>query len=124
VKRILASAIALMLAGCASSVPVAVGADAAASPAQTAGVSDAASCAARGGAIQPVCRMQRPMCVIHYADAGKACVGDADCEGKCRARDDAVYGQAAAGVCQATSDPCGCHANVEGGIAQPRICVD
>lgn len=96
---------------------------AAADPAPSATV-DAGACTAKGGTIRPVCRMQRPMCVIPYADAGKACRGDADCAGECRALDDAAPGRQAVGVCQATSDPCGCRAEVENGIVQARICVD
>lgn len=111
---------ALAIAACAPQARVA---DAAPAPV-TAAASDAASCAAQGGAIRPVCRMQRPMCVIAYSDAGKACRGDADCQGKCRAPEGAVPGREVTGICQADSDPCGCRADVENGIAKPGICVD
>ena len=33
---------------------------------------EARSCAARGGAMQPVCRMQTMQCVVQYSDAGQA----------------------------------------------------
>lgn len=85
---------------------------------------EAAACAADGGAIQPVCRMQTLQCVIAYSDAGQACRDGDDCQGDCRVDPSTPAGSAATGQCQATSDPCGCFANVEDGRAQAGLCVD
>jgi hypothetical protein len=120
-KHLLA-ALCLALAACA--------APAAAPPAQTPApaaqsADPAAACAARGGSMMPICRMQKVQCVIQYADAGRACRGEADCEGLCLSKDTGVQpGQPAAGRCQATSNPCGCNTPVEDGEAGPTLCVD
>ena len=83
---------------------------------------EARSCAARGGAMQPVCRMQTMQCVVQYSDAGQACRDGDDCQGDCRA-DAGATGQVT-GQCQASSDPCGCFAVVEDGRVQHALCVD
>ena len=85
---------------------------------------DAEACRARGGDIRPICMLQRPACVIRYADAGRECRGDADCEGRCYAKGGAASGEPAVGRCQATSNPCGCNTLVEDGRAGPSLCVD
>ena len=87
---------------------------------------DAASCAARGGEVRRVGRMQSEQCVIRFADAGKACTDSAQCAGDCRI-DQSPFpqaGEVAAGLCQAESLNFGCHANVEKGRATPAICID
>jgi hypothetical protein len=91
---------------------------------QEALTADPAACAAAGGELQPVCRMQRPMCLISFADAGKACTDGSQCgSGRCY-----VQGADAAaptsGQCTATNDPCGCYQRIEDGKVQPTICVD
>jgi len=86
----------------------------------------AEACAARGGSLQPVGRMQTVQCVIRYADAGKACTTGDQCAGDCRI-EDAPFpdtGAAASGRCQADSNRFGCHANVENGKATATICID
>jgi len=81
---------------------------------------DQDACAARGGTIRPVCRMQRPACVIAYEDAGKACTDGDQCEGRCVVlTGDGSKG----GVCEADSDPCGCTTELIGGVPS-SICVD
>lgn len=87
---------------------------------------DPAACAAHHGTIRPVCRMQRPACVIAYADAGRPCRNRSDCEGRCLLKGDAPTDPAAPviGRCQATSDPCGCRTEVDGGKVAGSICVD
>jgi len=96
---------------------------------QEALTADPAACAKAGGELKPVCRMQRPMCLITFSDAGKACSDGSDCgSGRC------VAGPAdmppplpsvpVKGICAATNDPCGCYQRIEDGLAQPTICVD
>ena len=95
----------------------------AAGPGQSA---DAAACAARGGQIQRVGRMQSEQCVIKYADAKKPCTDGDQCQGDCRIEDTPfpAEGAAAHGQCQADSRPFGCYATVEDGKATPALCVD
>lgn len=83
------------------------------------------SCGARGGTLQRVCLMGNTMCVVKYADGGKPCTGKAQCEGQCRLEGPSpLPGARATGVCQLTSDPCGCFTSVEDGKAQATMCVD
>lgn len=74
----------------------------------------------------PVGRLRTVQCVIAYADAGKQCTSSEQCRGDCRAADvtAVVPGRPAAGLCQATSEAFGCHARVEGGVAQAALCID
>ncbi|MDX2233393.1 MAG: hypothetical protein NW200_02730 [Hyphomonadaceae bacterium] len=115
--RILLSFVALALCACtAPGAPNGI----AATPA----VTEAAACAARGGAIRPVCRRQIATCVIAYSDAGKACTDGAQCAGDCVREGDALRDDVAVtGQCQADSDPCGCRTTVTAGKAT-TICVD
>jgi hypothetical protein len=85
-----------------------------------------AACRKSGGSLRPVGKLQSIQCVVAYPDAGRSCHSSTQCRGDCRvpAGDDARPGQPVAGVCQATSDRFGCWAKVEGGRAQPAICID
>lgn len=93
---------------------------------QEALTADPAACAKAGGSLQPVCRMQKPICLIKFADADKACTDGAQCgSGRCLATGViGVAGSPAKGACAATNDPCGCAQRVEGGIAQVALCAD
>jgi len=92
-------------------------------PTQTA-QSQEAACAARGGAMQPVGRMQRLTCVVPYADAGKTCSDKADCQGACIADGNAESQAATAGQCQKTNVQFGCYAKIVAGKSTGTICVD
>jgi hypothetical protein len=86
-----------------------------------------AACNRAGGAIQPVCRMQSPMCVITFTDTGKSCTDGAQCgSGRCYAATPtaASGGSGATGQCAPTNNPCGCNQRVEDGVALPTLCVD
>lgn len=83
-----------------------------------------ASCAQRGGSMQPVGRMQRPTCVVPYADAGKTCSDKADCQGACIAEGNLEAQGATTGQCQKTNVQFGCYAKIVGGKATGAICVD
>lgn len=87
---------------------------------------DPAACARAGGELKPVCRMQQPMCLIAFKDAGKSCTDGAQCaSGRCKAE---MSGPDTApptnGQCAANNDPCGCFQLFEDGKALPALCVD
>lgn len=114
------SALLVLLAGCGTTAP-------AADPAVADVATDAAQCAASGGRMQPLGRLQREQCVVAYADAGKACSSKADCTGQCLASGDRerVPGEKATGTCQRdVSQNFGCRQRIDGGVAQGTICVD
>ena len=98
-------------------------APAAQAPAPAAQSADA-SCAARGGSMQPVGRLQRPTCVVPYADAGKTCSDKADCQGACIAEGNAESQGAITGQCQKTNVQFGCFAKIVNGKATAAICID
>ncbi|OIQ69537.1 sulfide dehydrogenase [flavocytochrome c] flavoprotein chain precursor [mine drainage metagenome] len=87
---------------------------------------EAKACAAKGGKIQPVCMRGLPACVIPYRDAGKTCRDKADCQGRCLYQGErpADPETPVTGQCQATSNPCGCFAEVEHGHYLRGLCVD
>jgi hypothetical protein len=84
------------------------------------------ACLGQGGAWAPICRLQRPACVLTFKDAGKACTDSDQCQGNCYAdlSKGPQAGQPATGVCATNSNPCGCNARVEDGVATPTLCVD
>ena len=93
---------------------------------QEALTADPAACAKAGGALQPVCRMQKPMCVITFSDAGKTCSDGSECgSGRCVASEaSAPKPGPVTGICAPTNNPCGCYTRIEDGAAQATICVD
>ena len=114
------AAAAILAAACTPQTTTAVGSDA---PMQSA---DASACAARGGVMKQVGRMQSWQCVVTYADAGKPCTDGSQCQGDCRVEGNTglAAGAATAGVCQADSNRFGCHATVENGVTRGTICID
>ncbi|HOY79266.1 MAG TPA: hypothetical protein PLN33_15730 [Hyphomonadaceae bacterium] len=82
------------------------------------------ACTKAGGNVQPVCMMQRPMCVISFRDAGKTCSDSSECGGRCEVDGQAEPQKAATGKCTATNDPCGCFQIVEKGVAGYPLCAD
>lgn len=84
-----------------------------------------AACAKAGGEVRRVCMMGVPMCVVTFADAGKACSDSAECSGRCLVKEAGAQPmQPAKGQCAATNDPCGCFQTVEKGLAQYALCAD
>lgn len=85
-----------------------------------------AACLAQGGGWEPICRLQRPACVLTFSDAGKACTDSSQCQGNCYAdlSQGPPDGKAVTGKCAVNSNPCGCNSRVEGGKATPTLCVD
>lgn len=63
-------------------------------------------------------------CVVRYRDAGKRCTDKSQCTGDCLYEGRQPAPPGATGVCQRTSDPCGCRARVIGGNVQHTICGD
>ena len=122
--------LSLLLALTACSSTPATTATAPAAPAATTPApapTDAAGCAAAGGELKPLGRLQRVQCVVPYADAGKACSAKADCTGQCLASGEReiAAGAKATGVCQADiSQNFGCRQRIDAGVAQGTICVD
>lgn len=96
------------------------------STAQAAPEATGTDCIARGGTLVRQGKLQREVCAMPYADAGKACRDDNDCLGECRSdAPDLVPGQAATGTCQRhDQDRFGCYATIDDGKAQRTICVD
>jgi hypothetical protein len=84
------------------------------------------ACAAEGGKMQRVGRMQSLQCVLQYSDAGQICRDGADCQGECRVPGGVIVedGRAVEGQCTATSNRFGCYTRVENGRATAAICVD
>jgi hypothetical protein len=117
-RRLVALAAVLMLSACMGGKP-----PPAPSPAVNSG--DPAACGAAGGTIRPVCRLQRPMCVIPYADAGKACTSNSQCAGGCIYDGAPIAANGATtGQCRQNNDPCGCVEHVDGGKKVGGLCVD
>lgn len=122
----------LLLAGCTTTAAdTSASGNGSAPVAEVGGAADAAAaeadCAAVGGKLMPLGRLQRVQCVVPYADAGKSCRTKSDCSGQCLASGEAelVPGTAATGVCQRDmSQDFGCRQRIDGGLAQGTICVD
>ena len=85
---------------------------------------DPAACARAGGQIKPVCRAQRPLCVIPYPDAGRPCRDASECAGDCLASVGTQMGERVQGTCERDNNPCGCRSYVEDGRVVDGRCVD
>lgn len=119
--RSLIPVLAMLVAAC-TPMPVAV--TDIEKPVQTAG---AGACAARGGTLKAVGRLQSIQCVVAYTDAGKRCNDSDQCQGDCRVEGNSDLPEGrpvAAGVCQVDSDRFGCFTTIEDGRAQATLCVD
>ncbi|MFT3729434.1 MAG: hypothetical protein QM759_16540 [Terricaulis sp.] len=129
-RALFAAFAAAVLCACA---PVAPATPAAAAPDQTftrdQQPTEAAqtACAAAHGAYHQVGLMATWVCVTPMADAGKVCSGRSQCTGQCIYEGgdrQPAQGAAVQGRCQRTNVQFGCFAAVEGGRAQPALCVD
>ncbi len=116
---------ALLLAACSNTPTTQPAQAAGVTPAPTPSAStDAVACAAKGGQLHPVGRMQIPHCIVPYADAGKTCSDNSDCSGDCLATSIVPTGTATSGTCQRDSDRFGCRQEVVGGMGQAALCID
>ena len=121
-KRIAAALALIALAYACAPTPAPTTSE---TPPADGGVSaDAAACAARGGEIQRVGRMQSERCVIRYPDAGKACTDKADCTGRCLGPPQNASSAAVSGVCETNDSGWVCNAIIEHGRVVSSICVD
>lgn len=136
-KFLLPVVAAFALAGCASFYPPAAPEPAASVPGpayqpvviadEVATPAERAACDAVGGEISRQGLLGWEQCVQTYPDAGKACRGDTDCEGTCRAgpgNQGTEPGEPATGTCQAVDVPFGCYAMIEDGKMGYTLCVD
>lgn len=89
---------------------------------------DLTNCAARGGVIDTVGRLQRQVCRVPYADAGKTCSNKSDCTAHCildrEEGDSAPASGPVTGKCQQYQMQFGCFSEVDGGKVKTTICVD
>ena len=117
--RVVIAAFALAMASCAPAPALDE------TPGATQSLSPAA-CAARGGEMRPVGRMQSVRCVIRYSDAGKPCTDGGQCQGDCRAEPGETLreGAAASGRCQVENVRFGCFTTINGGEAGATLCID
>ena len=113
----------LTLAACAPTAPPS---GPASGPTQAASGSDTAeTCAARGCQIETGGRRGLPTCVVPYADAGKACTDNAQCQGGCIVEGNLEPNDApVTGQCKRSNVQFGCYAKVVNGKATGAICVD
>lgn len=85
---------------------------------------DSDACTAAGGFLDRRGRANTLMCVHPYADSGKQCTDNQQCDGKCvAAPDDGPDGEVV-GTCQADDALFGCYAEVVDGKLVRAICVD
>jgi hypothetical protein len=86
---------------------------------------DVAQCTASGGKVQGVCMFGLPACVRKYSDAGKVCMDKSDCIGQCVQKEPSLSaGAQTTGVCEVSSDQCGCQSLVVAGRATQEVCWD
>ena len=93
---------------------------------------DAAACRARGGAVRGGDMGSTRICVIPYADAGRACTDSDQCAGRCLfdhgRRAYSLEGPPpagpAAGRCEADDATLGCLSEVRNGRVQRPVCTD
>lgn len=120
---------ALLISGCVTGSSIDREVAAARRKAQPS-AAEVADCKAQGGSIQGVGMFGMPSCVIPYADGGKVCSDDTDCQGRCivelghPGEPDLKPGDALTGQCQKDTALFGCYAEIVGGKVEHSICVD
>ena len=87
---------------------------------------DKENCRAHGGKIRKVCMSQMPVCIVPYADGGRDCTDNAQCQGRCLYAGPRIPLErgTVAGKCQVDDDPCGCRTEVVNGRIDDTLCVD
>jgi putative hemolysin len=125
IRPLLAATTALLLAACSQVAADEPNASPAPARGFTLSASDAAACQAGGGQVAVRGRLQAELCVQPFADAGKACTDNSQCEGACVSESmEAAAGETVTGQCQADNRPFGCFAELEQGRPVRGICID
>ena len=82
-------------------------------------------CEALGGEVRQDGLAGWEHCIQTMPDAGKACQDSSQCIGQCKIVGEYVdFGMPTEGQCSQTDSPFGCFQTVEGGRAEPAICID
>lgn len=89
---------------------------------------DQEACAEKGGVVEQAGMLGLFRCTIPYADGGKICRDDADCEGRCLTSTDVTDFEAAPGdgqgQCEPSDNPFGCYGEIIEGEIGATLCVD
>ena len=87
---------------------------------------DRRACEEQGGTVEKRGMAQTELCVMPYADAGKACTDGDQCEGRCIAEGQVASppGEPVTGICQRDDRLFGCFGIVEDGTIEAGLCVD
>lgn len=86
---------------------------------------DQEQCKSEGGTIRGVGMFGTPACVKPFPDAGKTCSDESECQGICKAPENAALGSHSTGTCQAdTHDIYGCYDKIERGTVVGGMCFD
>lgn len=124
-RLILAASAALLLGACSQVGAGQADSSPAPAPGSRLSASDAAACRAGGGEVAVRGRLQAQLCVQPFADAGRSCTDNSQCEGTCVTDSmEAPEGERVTGQCQADNRPFGCFAQVEQGRPVRGICID
>ena len=84
---------------------------------------DLEQCRADGGFIRSVGLFGTPACVKPFPDAGKACSDKSECQGTCKAPENALVGTRLTGTCQTdTHDIYDCYDKIERGTVVGGLC--
>ncbi|MEC7288641.1 MAG: hypothetical protein VXW22_00885 [Pseudomonadota bacterium] len=93
--------------------------------AETATRRERARCEAAGGEVRRDGMAGWEQCIQIPPDAGLSCSDSSECADRCMVVGEfAEFGMATTGQCSSSDSPFGCYQTVEGGVAEPAICVD
>ncbi len=128
VRAIITLSFALAMGACMQHPPVAEPPPAppTANPLKPQDLKNQASCESAGGIWRREGLAGIDACVLPAQDAGKACTDSRQCTYRCLAKPgtEVQMGQKAEGQCQVNSSPFGCRTEINGGLAEPTLCVD
>jgi hypothetical protein len=126
IVRLVAVALACLVAGCSSWRHWQMERTAEAQRAAALARVDKQECISQGGRIDYVGMLGVPACVKSYADADQPCTDTTQCHGLCLAADkDPVGSTPATGHCEKNDhDHFGCYNTVQQGVVVAGLCVD